>query len=131
MKITQASQPLTPELIHEFLVDNGSSFASAAYVRLMEIYCVVKAGGIAEQTEVARRLEAIEKAVLQKEIQALSGRADAHSRVQALEQEIQELERSVAHRLQYLATIQPEEAAIVESCVSEIDSFFRNRRNRK
>ena len=53
MKITQASQPLTPELIHEFLVDNGSSFASAAYVRLMEIYCVVKAGGIAEQTEVA------------------------------------------------------------------------------
>ncbi|MGF1524533.1 MAG: hypothetical protein ACFBSF_19595 [Leptolyngbyaceae cyanobacterium] len=129
MRTTPATQPLTSELIRELLQGDTETRESAEYLRLMEIYCVVKAGGIAEQVEVAQRLEAMEKATLQAEIEALSGQAERHSRVQALEQEIQELEQSIAVRLQYLATISAEEEAIVRSCLSEVDAYFAGLRS--
>ncbi|MEL6383579.1 MAG: hypothetical protein AAFQ89_14225 [Cyanobacteria bacterium J06626_18] len=130
MKTTPATQPLTPELIRELLQSDAQTRESAEYVRLMEIYCVVKAGGIAEQIEVARRLEALEKAALQEEIKALSEQAGSDNRVQALEQEIQELEQSIAVRIQYLSTIRADEEAIVHSCLSEVDAYFKERVSR-
>lgn len=91
----------------------------------MEIYCVVKVGGVAEQIEVARRLEVKEKAELQLEIQTLAEQMGAASRIQALEQEVRELEQFVAKRLQYLATIAPDEEAVVRSCLADIEAYFR------
>ena len=129
MKITQATDSLTSELIRELLQRNASSCESAEYVRLMEIYCVVKAGGVAEQIAVARRLEEKERAALQEEIQNLTGQEEVGSRMQALEQEIQELEKSIASRLQYLSTICSEEEATVRRCLPEIDTHFRTLRH--
>ena len=129
MKTTQAEQPLTPELIRDLLQRDAQVRESAEYLRMMEIYCVVKAGGIAEQVEVARRLETIEKTALQEEIKALSEQAGSDNRVQALEQEMQELEQSIASRLQYLSTICTDEEAIVRICLPEVDAYFAKQGN--
>ena len=125
MKTTQSTQPLTDALIHNLLQGNTPLCESADYVRLMEIYCVVKAGGVAEQVKVARRLKETERATLQEEIQNLDREESRGNRVQALEQEIQELEKSVASRLQYLSTISAEEEAIVRECLPKIDAYFK------
>ena len=126
METTHATQPLTSELIRNLLTQEAQSQMSPAYVRLIEIYCVVKIGGVAMQMEVARKLEETEKTALLKDIQALSAQSGTESRIHALRQEIQELERSVANRLGYLSTIAPQEEAQVRDCLSEIDSYFKS-----
>lgn len=91
----------------------------------MEVYCVVKAGGVVVQMEVAKRLEQMEKAALQAEIDCLADQPDQTSRVRALRQEIEELARSREHRLAFLAAITPEEEAGVRQCLGKIDAYFR------
>ena len=133
MENAQANQPLTPELIRHLLA-NAAHFTAfeaeptplmSTYRRLMEIYCVIKAGGIEAQREVAHRLEATERAALLAEIQTLAAQPSMESRVRALQQEIWELEQSVASRLNYLDTIDVQEAAIVQRCLPEIDAYFK------
>lgn len=99
---------------------------SADYVRLMEIYCVVKAGGTQVQIAAARRLKTAETAALQAEIAELSTQAAMPNRIEALRQEIQEVERSVAHRLAYLQSINSQEEAHVHNCLALIDAYFAN-----
>ena len=115
---------LTPALIQQLLDHHVRAEMSSEYVRLMEIYCVVKAGGIATQIEVAHRLEAAERATLQQEIAALTAQADQGNRVRALQQEIIEVQRSVASRLAYLRSIDPQEEAHVRGCMPLIDAYF-------
>jgi len=124
MDTSQGQRSLTPDLIQQLLSEEGRSQRSADYVRLMEIYCVVKAGGTAAQMSAAQRLEAKERAALLAEIEELSVRGDQASRVEALRQEIQEVERSVAHRIAYLHSIDPQEEASVQSCLTLIDAYF-------
>ncbi|NEQ47991.1 MAG: hypothetical protein F6K00_32450 [Leptolyngbya sp. SIOISBB] len=117
---------LTPDFILQVLVQNGSTEFSADYRRLMEIYCVVKIGGTLTQIAAAQRLEATERAALLAEIAAVPTQASTESRVAALRQEIQEVERSVAHRIAYLQSIDPQEERNVHSCLSLIDAHFAN-----
>ncbi|NER79064.1 MAG: hypothetical protein F6K42_05690 [Leptolyngbya sp. SIO1D8] len=124
MKTTPATQPLTPELIRSLLTHESRLQMPPEYVRLMEIYCVVKAGGITAQQTVAQRLQETEKAALLTEIQSLSTQSGMESRVQALQQEIQELEKSVSDRLAYLSSIDPHEATLIQTCLPDIDAYF-------
>jgi hypothetical protein len=124
MELTPAVRPLTPDLIHQLLARDARAEMPADYVRLMEIYCVVKAGGRVAQIEAARRLEETEKAGLRQEIAELSQQPEAEGRVRALQHEIQELERSIANRISYLAAIAPQEEAMVRQCLPDIDAYF-------
>lgn len=126
MDISQVRRSLTPSRVQQLLNEGGRAQQSVDYVRLMEIYCVVKTGGTAAQVLAAQRLEATERAALLAEIAALSAQGDQGSRVAALRQEIQEVERSVAHRIAYLHRIDPQEEASVQSCMTLIDAHFAN-----
>lgn len=124
MDSSNLQRSLTPELIRQLLDSNARAELSADYVRLMEIYCVVKAGGTAAQIEAARRLEQAEQAALKAEIQALTEQPDQAGRIAALKQEIREVERSVANRLAFLHSIEASEEANVRSCIPVIDAYF-------
>lgn len=115
---------LTPELIPQLLDQNVRAELSAEYVRLMEIYCVVKAGGTLAQIAAAQRLEAAEKSALQAAIAELIAQAAPSPRIEALRQEVQEIERSIAHRIAYLQSIDPQEEVNVRSCAALIDVYF-------
>ncbi|NEP18327.1 MAG: hypothetical protein F6J97_15725 [Leptolyngbya sp. SIO4C1] len=90
-----------------------------AYRRLMEVYSVVKSGGVQVQTEAA-------KAHLSRELAALHQAADAAAseRQAQIQQEILELERSTAWRLSTLNTIRPAEEAAVRQYLSEIEQVL-------
>ena len=127
METTDALLPLTRDRIRA-LLQAGPTGPTAEYERLMEVYCVAKAGGIATQVAVAQRLEETETAVLLTEIEAIAAQPDRASRVQALQQEIEELKRSVADRVDYLSALDPQALAVVESCLSEMDAHFASQR---
>ncbi len=92
----------------------------------MEIYCVVKVGGSLAQIAAAQRLEETERAALLAEIAEASTQASMESRIASLRQEIQEVERSVAHRVAYLKSIDPQEERNVQRCLSLIEAHFAN-----
>lgn len=120
------SRSLTPDLIEQLLAPEARVEMSPAYVRLMEIYCVVKAGGVATQIEVARQLQQREQTALQQEIATLGHQPPMASRVEALQQEIREVERSVLNRVVYLQSIDATEEANVQRCLAMIDGYFAN-----
>lgn len=121
---SEVTRSLTPELIRQLLNRDARAEMSADYVRLMEIYCVVKAGGVSAQVEAARRLEQSEQMALQQEIETLMTQPDTAGRVRALQQEVQELKRSVAIRIAYLKSINTQEESSVRSCIPIIDAYF-------
>jgi len=124
MEPSDSPRSLTPELIQTLLNDTARADFSSEYVRLMEIYCVVKAGGVAAQIEVAHRLKQSERLALQAEIDALTKQPDAAGRVESLQQEIEEMEQSIANRVAYLQSIDPQEEAHIRSCMPLIDNYF-------
>lgn len=115
---------LTPEFIAQLLAQAAQTNYAADYQRLMEIYCVVKAGGTATQLAAAQHLQATEQAALEAEITQLLAQANTENQVAALRQEIQEVQRSVAHRVAYLQSIDPQEERTVQDCLSIIDAHF-------
>lgn len=125
MERNRSLPALTWEKIHALLESAALNQMSPDYVRLMEIYCVIKAGGVAAQMEAARRLEREEKAALWEEIQTLSAQSGNDSRIRALQQEIQELEKAIADRFNHLSRIDSKEAAMVEHYMPKIDAFFQ------
>jgi hypothetical protein len=120
------NQPLTPDLIRQLLKDDLRAKTPSAYVRLMEIYCVVRGGGAAAQIEAAYHLEQTERSLLLKDIEALTTQPDSEGRIRALQQEIWELERSTASRVHYLRGIDLQEEANVRSCLADINSYFEH-----
>lgn len=124
METTRIADDLTPERIRALLKAGTDARATPAYQRLLEIYCVVKAGGLATQVAVAQRLQQQEQAVLNAEIASLRTQANSDSRIQALEQERWELDQAIGDRLHYLSTIHPEEAAALAACLTDIDTHF-------
>lgn len=126
MQTTPSRHPITPERIRTLLEQlQGAGPASPDYYRLMEIYCVVKAGGRGAQMEAARQLEQRERAELEAAIQALPPTAVNASRVEALQQEIQELQTAIAQRLSYLKSISTAEEAAVRQCLNDIEAHFQ------
>jgi hypothetical protein len=126
MELPTSDVALTPERIDQVLkTAQVSDPLPAEYGRLLEIYCVVKAGGVAVQQAVVERLEAQEQALLDQEIQTLRGQPDSESSIEFLQQEIQELQQAMADRRTYLATIPPAEEAAVRDCIGAIEAHFQ------
>ena len=126
MELPTSDLALTPERIHGVLkTAQASDPPPAEYCRLLEIYCVVKAGGVAAQQAVVARLEQQERAVLVAEIQGLQGQGGRENQVEALQQEILELQQAMADRRAYLATIPPAEEAAVRDCLGAIEAHFQ------
>jgi hypothetical protein len=115
---------LTPEFISHLLAQADQAEHAVDYQRLMEIYCVVKTGGTAAQLAAAQNLQTTEQAALEAEITQLLPQANSANQVAALRQEIQEVQRSVAHRVAYLQSIDPQEERTVQDCLSMIDAHF-------
>ena len=116
---------LTPETISQLLAQSPHAEPSADYERLMEIYCVVKTGGTA-----AQQLQATEQAALEAEIAQLSSQVHTENQVAALQQEIQEVQRSVAHRVAYLHSIDSQEESAVRECLPAIETHFAQLKTR-
>lgn len=136
MKTTPTPVPLATAQILALLSPTLAANPTPAYQRLLEIYCVVKAGGIAAQVATVKRFEAQERADLGAQIAALEagtagteagtdGDCSRDSQRQALAQEVVELERSVGDRLTYLSSILPEEEAAVYQCLAEIEAHLQ------
>ncbi|ASC71054.1 hypothetical protein XM38_020040 [Halomicronema hongdechloris C2206] len=94
-----------------------------AYGRLMEIYCVVKAGGVRVQIEAASGHLARQQWRLEKTISELSCHHAHHPQIPILRQEVAELRRSVAWRIDFLRTIHPQEEAAVQQHLAAIEAY--------
>ncbi len=116
--------------LRQVLTDAGSAQRPTVFHRLMDVYCVVKAGGVAAQIAIAQRLEATESASLLAELETLAQQPDQASRRAAVQWELAELSRAMRHRVQFLSTISPQEEAFVQTHLTEIEAFLRSRQSR-
>ena len=137
-------KPLTQERIRQVLEwrrvtqnarsDNAAALKSSEddptalndYHRLMEIYCLVKIGGVTGQIEAAQALLAREKQSLEAEIAALDSPDAYAGRISLLKQEIVELENSTRWRIAQLEIIQAEEERAVTHCISAIENALQD-----
>lgn len=99
-------------------LQTGGPVNPAGLVRLMEIYCVVKAGGVQIQVEAAQAHLARETAKLELEISGLESQG-LNSRHAA--QDLTELHNSVTWRLALLQDITPEEEAAVVAHLPDLE----------
>lgn len=88
------------------------------YGRLMEVYCVVKTGGVRIQRQASQDFLQRQQARIEQEI------ADdpEATGVAALHQEIQDLHDSVGWRVAFLKSISPEEEVAVAAIASLIEA---------
>ncbi|NET32245.1 MAG: hypothetical protein F6K19_09600 [Cyanothece sp. SIO1E1] len=124
------SQPLTEARIRqilEFLTADSLQMESSdeptrellrAYQHLMEVYCVVRAGGVQVQIEATQLAAAKEKSTIQAAMTADPEPADC------LHQELLALQKSVAWRISHLQSITPEDEQAVRNCLPEIETTF-------
>ncbi|PSN14053.1 hypothetical protein C7271_22000 [filamentous cyanobacterium CCP5] len=87
------------------------------YERLMEVYCVVKTGGVQVQQQAARDFQRREQARIEGEI---AENADAPE-VGALHQEILDLKDYIDWRVEFLASITAQEEAAVVAVMAVIE----------
>lgn len=97
-----------------------------AYYRLMEVYSVVKSGGVQAQTEAVQAFAERESTLLQQrlsEIESAEGLAESAKikERRKVEQEIQELQSANRWRLQALTNIAPDEEATVKQYLPDIE----------
>ena len=93
----------------------------SVYQRLIEVYCVVKVGGVAVQVEAAQALLQRETASLAADMAALPP-TTAFNRAALLRQEIQDLKNAVHWRIEQLQRISPEEEAVVRNAIAVIET---------
>lgn len=97
-----------------------------AYYRLMEVYSVVKSGGVQAQTEAVQAFAQRESVLLKQrlnEVEAAEELAEAAKLQERkkIEQEIQELHSANSWRLQALTNIAPDEEATVKQYLPDIE----------
>lgn len=113
------------EAIAQPSANSTENTAAHQFQKLMEIYCVVKAGGLKVQIEAARAFLNRETAKTEAEIAQLQMQEDPDNQaVQSLHEEIAELHRSVSWRLAILQSIHPDEEAAVNNCLAEIEQWM-------
>jgi hypothetical protein len=116
------ANPLSTTMIHQVLqwrqtagqvADTAHPYWSI-YGRLVEVYCVVKLGGVSAQVGAAQ-------AMLSQERQALMAELGELTRPSGLlHQELRDLERSVDWRIRELRKIHPSEEQAVRQCFDAI-----------
>lgn len=97
-----------------------------AYYRLMEIYSVVKSGGVQAQTEAIHAFAGRETGLLKQQLAELEAAAQSEDKKQSqrekIEKELTELHAANSWRLQALTDISPEEEAVVRQYLPNIES---------
>lgn len=105
----------------------GDDLYLQAYYRLMEVYSVVKSGGVQAQTEAVQAFSERESKLLQQQLadigtnEALTQAEKSQAR-EHIEQELTELKCANDWRLQALVNITPEEEALVQQYLPKIES---------
>ncbi|MGP1375396.1 MAG: hypothetical protein ACTS3T_21395 [Almyronema sp.] len=94
------------------------------YRHLMEVFCVVKAGGVAGQLQAAQALLQREQAELEATLTAAIAAKDSH-KIDQVGQELEELQKSVSWRVTLLKAIHPEDEALVQSQLARIEQVLR------
>lgn len=100
-----------------------------AYYRLMEIYSVVKSGGVKAQTEAVRAFSERESSRLRQQLLEIeadstaSEREKHHSKAK-IQQELDELHSANNWRLQALISISSDEETVVEQHLSDIERML-------
>ena len=97
-----------------------------AYYRLMEIYSVVKSGGVKAQTEAVQAFAQRESGLLNQRLSEIEATDELEepAKVQErekVEQELQELHSANTWRLQTLTNIAPDEEATVRQYLTDIE----------
>lgn len=113
---------LTPERVNQVVawLRSGQSEdpdMRRDYERLMEVYCVVKTGGVQVQQQAARDFQRREQARIEAEIAA----APAAPEVGALRQEMVDLKDYIDWRVEFLASITPAEETAVAAVLAVIE----------
>lgn len=111
--------------LHATLPKNDETYLQA-YYRLMEIYSVVKSGGVQTQTEAVHAFAERETCQIDQQIAAIGAAAnlsdpEKQQQREKLEQELNELRSANNWRLQALTDISPAEEAIVRQYLPTIE----------
>ncbi len=122
------AQPLTVSTIRALLTAVAQGHGDpVTYQRLLEIYCVVRGGGVQAQVAAAQHFAAQERQDLSAQQQALAQQPPSPAVTQQqklLTQEAWELEQSLGDRLAHLHSIRPEEEVAVRQCWEEIEAHW-------
>ena len=100
-----------------------------AYCRLMEVYSVVKSGGVQAQKEAVRAFAQRESLLLHQRLAVVEAAAqlaesEKQSETKRIRQELSELHSANNWRIQTLTNIDPAEEAIVKYHLSDIERTF-------
>ncbi|MGB3295970.1 MAG: hypothetical protein WBB01_23555 [Phormidesmis sp.] len=110
----------------QVMLPKGDDTYLQTYYRLMEVYSVVKAGGVQAQIEAVKAFAEHELTLLNQQLAQVEADSNlsevekAHDR-QKIEQELRELEAANRWRLQALSAINPAEEAIVQQHLGNIE----------
>ncbi len=118
--------PLSTAVIHQVLQWRQTAGQSAdtahpywpLYGRLMEVYCVVKLGGVSAQVRAAQAMLSQERQTLMAQMGELTQPSGL------LHQELRDLEQSVDWRIQELRKIHPSEEQAVRQCFDAIAALL-------
>ncbi|MEO0350611.1 MAG: hypothetical protein AAF282_11255 [Cyanobacteria bacterium P01_A01_bin.15] len=103
------------------VVKNVDSAYLDKYQRLMDVYSVVKSGGVAAQIQAATEHWDRDRDAITRRLSQMSNQPEAADEYLRLQHESQELERSIRRRISQLKDIQPEEENAVREHLSEIE----------
>ncbi|MEO1445647.1 MAG: hypothetical protein AAFV46_05310 [Cyanobacteria bacterium J06635_11] len=111
----------------------GEDVYLQAYYRLMEVYSVVKSGGVQAQTEAVRAFSKRESVLLTQrlaEIEAAENLPlnEKRQEREKVEQELNELRSANNWRLKALVNIAPEEEAVVKQYLPDIEKTLMQAR---
>ncbi len=112
--------------LHRTLI-NGDELYLQSYYRLMEVYSVVKSGGVKAQIEAVKAFSKRESALLNQQLAQIASDAalndlEKQQARKKINQELIELEAANNWRLQSLSAIDPAEEALVEQHLPAIES---------
>lgn len=96
------------------------------YYRLMEVYTVVKSGGVRAQIEAVNAFAERESTLLNQQLAQIETAKDLSAAEQGrdrqkIEQELKELDAATRWRLQALTAIDPAEEAVVQQHLGDIE----------
>jgi hypothetical protein len=106
-------------------ISNKETLAGPQFQRLIEIYCVLKVGGVQVQTAAAQAYHKREQDRLEAKLAGIQ--ADSPERA-SLQQELTDLRRAVSWRLSFLQSIHPAEEQAVAQHLSQIEQGLQRSR---
>ncbi|MEL6780067.1 MAG: hypothetical protein AAFO06_22770 [Cyanobacteria bacterium J06597_16] len=111
----------------------GEDVYLQAYYRLMEVYSVVKSGGVQAQTEAVRAFSKRESVLLTQRLAEIEAAENLplnkkRQEREKVEQELNELRSANNWRLKALVNIAPEEEAVVKQYLPDIEKTLMQAR---